>query len=122
FANQWMRMFAGMDWSQMRRTGEAGLAITRDVVFADELQQRRKEAMFERGRKIFAGEPLEDEGKGQGKALADGLIAGMQEKRQDVWAEANRLAEAAIDGSRVGMDAHSPSRRAFELGGFFGQG
>lgn len=63
-----------------------------------------------------------DNGRRVGESFGQGMANGIAGQRANVWAQADALASAALEGSRTGIDAHSPSRETFKLGGFFGEG
>lgn len=86
---------------------------------ADQERTRRIQRNFGGDQELVAAN---DNGRRLGESFGQGMASGISSQRGNVWAEADRLAMAAVEGSRAGMDAHSPSRETFRLGGDFGDG
>lgn len=64
----------------------------------------------------------EEAGLATGAAWGDGLGAGILSKSDKVYMASIGLGNLMDEGGRVGIDAHSPSRKARKLGQFWGQG
>jgi hypothetical protein len=61
-------------------------------------------------------------GIGTGESFVQGLVNSLYAGVPGVHAAGQQLGEAAHEGAKVGIDAHSPSRKAFELGIDYGEG
>ena len=57
-----------------------------------------------------------------GKYLVDGFAAGISENDYKVEAKATAMATAALRAAKEALDEHSPSREAYKVGAFFGEG
>ncbi len=57
-----------------------------------------------------------------GHDIGQGLAYGIRETKADVYAAGHELGKAAHEGAKAGADAHSPSRKMFELGQDMGEG
>ena len=68
------------------------------------------------------GWAVRTEGEKLGGDLADGFLAGVEQKESAVGYAATRLARGALDQMAKELDAHSPSRKAKMLGNWFGDG
>lgn len=65
---------------------------------------------------------LRQAAESSGVNWGDGLVKGINAKRNDVYWASYNLGKAAVQGEKDATNTHSPSKIAQQLGGFFGQG
>jgi hypothetical protein len=70
----------------------------------------------------FGNESNVEEAKQSGKDLGDGLIAGINAKKDDVYEAAKALGEQAVAGEKKGQKSNSPSKATMQAGKWLGEG
>lgn len=60
--------------------------------------------------------------KDLGKSFAEGFANGIDANRHLAYIAGQNLGKASLNGTKIALDSHSPSKEAHKLGGFFGLG
>ncbi len=79
-------------------------------------------SIFNSAIRIFESPEFKADTEGVGKAFAEGFANGITNNQYLVIDAGSSLGNAAYNAAKKAIDAHSPSRKAYELGDFFGLG